>query len=461
MPFASGTPDTTSAYLGDGMAEALTNALAKLSQLRVVANRTVAARGGAHEPTDVGKALKVDAVLAGTVDRNGDQLRIRAQLIRVADGRVLWGESYDRTTRNMFELEDDLTATIASELRGAMSGEQTRAASDVLRGTTDREAYDLYLRGRYAWSKRGERGLRNAIDLLNASIARDPNFARAHAGLAMAWVVLPVFTTAVGADSAIAMAQRSGSRALALDSSLADAHLAIAYAHKMEWRWDEADRHFRTAAALAPDDASVRHWYGVHLNAVGDIERSLIEFQRARELDPFATTVATDGAIAFYAGRRLTDARAEIQRSLVLDSTRSDTWYVRGLIQLAQNHADSAITAFENARRLGTAFDMRSYLSVAWRRMGRTREADSQYTELRRDGEAGRAIPFDVAIAATAAGDRRTALRAVQRMVDQRDMLVTEVSLPCDPLFDPLRSEPRFAQLLAGAGMHCRRSAVR
>ena len=458
MPFSNVVSDTSTAYLTDGMADALTTALARLPQLRVVANRSAAAtQRKDYNPRDAGKALEVDAVLAGSVSRIGDQLRIRAQLIRVADGQVVWGDSYDRTARNMFELEDDVTAAIAGELRGTLSGQATRVSSDALRGTSDQEAYDLYLRGRYAWSKRGERGLRTAIELFDAAIARDENFARAHAGLAMAWVVLPVFTSAVSADSALTMAQQSGSRALALDSSLADAHLAIAYAHKMKWRWGDAERHFSAATALAPEDATIRHWYGVHLYAVGDIPHALEQFERARTLDPFATTVATDGAIALYAARQLAEARAEIRRSLMLDSTRSDTWFIQGVIQLAQGRADSAVTSFETARRRGTAFDMRSYTSVALRRLGLDREADVAYAELRRDNDAGRGSPFDVAIAATAAGDTGTAMAAVQRIVDRRDMLVTEVSLPCDPLFDPLRANPGFERLLAGAGMRCRR----
>jgi len=458
LPFIDAAADSASAYLGSGMADALTTTLAKLPELRVVANRSAVTGGKAVDAKKAGEALQVDAVLEGSVTRLGDRLRIRAHLVRVADGTILWGETYDRTASNMFALEDEVTATIANELRGTLSPGEVRPASDILRGTSDQEAYDLYLRGRYAWSKRGEEGLRTAIDLFNAALTRDPRFARAHAGLAMAWVVLPVFTTSINADSALAMAQRSGTRALALDSSLADAHLAIAYALKMKWRWDEAERHFRTAVALAPEDATAHHWYGVHLYAVGDVTRSADELRRARDLDPFATTVATDGAIALYGARRYDDARAEVRRGLALDSTRSDTWFIQGLIQLAQGRPDSAATSFEAARRLGTGFDMRSYLSVAYRALGRVSDADAEYAELKHDYAAGRVSAYDVAVAAVGAGDSAAAMSAVERMVERRDMLVTEVSFPCDPRFDPLRSNPRFEQLLASAGMRCRRS---
>jgi serine/threonine-protein kinase len=455
LPFIDARADSGTAYLGSGMADALTTTLAKLPELRVVANRSSATAGRTVDASEAGKALNVEAVLEGSVTRLGDRLRIRAHLVRVADGTILWGETYDRTASNMFELEDEVTRTIAGELRGSLASERGLSGSALARGTEDQEAYDLYLRGRHAWSKRGEQGLRAAIDLFNAALTRDPGFARAHAGLAMAWVVIPVFTTSVSADSALTMAQQSGNRALALDSALADAHLAIAYAHKMKWRWEEAERHFRITVALAPEDATAHHWYGVHLYAVGDVTRSADELRRARELDPFATTIAIDGANALYGARRYDDARTEIRRGFTLDSMRADFWWMQGLIQLAQGRADSAVSSFETARRIGIVFDMRSYLSVALRTAGRVREADTRYAEVRRDYIAGRVSAYDYAVAAVGANDSAAALAAVQRIVERREFLVTEVSFPCDPLFDPLRSNPRFGRLLASAGMRC------
>jgi len=456
LPFIDPRADSGTAYLGSGMADALTTALAKLPELRVVANRSSVTAGRTVDAREAGKALSVDAVLEGSVIRFDNLLRIRAHLVRVADGTILWGETYDRTASNMFELEDEVTGAIARELRGSFASERGLSGSDLLRGTADRQAYDLYLRGRYAWSKRGDR-LRTAIDLFNAALARDPKFARAHAGLAMAWVIMPMFMpSVVSADSALALAQRSGERALALDSSLADAHLAIAYAYKMRWRWAEAERHFRTAVMLAPEDATVHHWYGVHLYAVGDVTRSTEELRRARELDPFATTVALDGAIALYSARRYDNALAEVRRGIALDSTRSEFWRIQGMIQLAQGRADSAVRSFETSRRLRIGvFDVRAYLSVAYRALGRVREADSEYAALRRDYNTGRVSAYDLAVAAAGAGDSTAALAAAQREVERRDFLVTEVSFPCEPLFDPLRSNPRFERLLGSAGMRC------
>jgi eukaryotic-like serine/threonine-protein kinase len=457
MPFAEMGGDTSAAYLGDGMTEALTTTLAKLPDLRLVAPRTASVSGKRIDVRDAGRALKVDAVLEGTVQRQQGQLRIRAHLIRVSDGEVIWGESYDRQAGNMFQLEDDVTATIASALRGTLSGGRASLTSGSPRGTQDLEAYDLYLRGRYAWSKRGERNLRNAIELFDQAIARDPSFARAHAGRAMSYVVLPIFVPSLDPDSAVAAAIQSANRALMLDSSLADAHLAVAYAQKMRWQWEEAERHFRAAVALAPDDAGIHHWYGVYLYAVGEAERAVAEFQRAVALEPYSAAVRTDRAWALYFASRLGEARQEIQRAFVMDATRSDIWYEMGLIQLAQGNPDSAMRSLDTARQLGTAFDVRPYFSVAYRAVARTNEADSVYAELRREYAAGHLVGYDLAVAAAAAGDRATALAAVKRMVEERDYLVTELSLPCDPLLGALRSDRQFQRLLSSAGFQpCR-----
>jgi eukaryotic-like serine/threonine-protein kinase len=459
MPFTQ-SGDTTAAYLGTGMAEALTTRLAKLPNLRLIAPRTVsAAAGRSADPREIGRVLSVDAVLDGSIQQIDGQLRIRATLSRASDGTVIGGVQYDKRAGNMFELEDDVTNTIAAALRDTLSLAVAKVGGSP-RGTANREAYDEYLRGRYAFSKRGERGLQTAIDLFERAIARDPRFARAHAGLAMAYVVLPIFSGALSTDSALSLALASGDHALDLDSSLADAHLAIAYARKMQWQWPEAERHFRAAAALSPDDAGVHHWYGVHLYAQGEIERSVDELRRAKELDPFTATIGTDGAIALYGARRLTEARAEIQRAFSLDTAKSDTWFILGLIHLARRQPDSAAASLLRARALGTGFDVRSYLSVAMRAQRKSAAADSIYSEVHRDYALGRASPYDMAVAAVSAGDRTTAIAAVERIVKQRDMLVTELTLPCDPLFDPLKTDPRFERLLASAGMKLCRPGI-
>jgi serine/threonine-protein kinase len=458
LPFTSMGGDTADAWFAEGMADELTTALAKVPGVRVAARSSAARYRDSDDPaTEIGRALGVGAVLDGTVRRAAERLRISVELTSAADGLVLWSDRFDREAGDVFAVQDEIAAAVVSALRGRLGTRDSAALAP--RGTSDLAAYDAYLKGRFAWSKRGERGLRDAIAWFGTAVERDPAFARGHAGLAMAYVVIPFFARSFPADSALPLAERSAERALALDSTLSDAHLALANLQKMRWRFSEAERHFRVALALAPDDPVVLHWYGVHLYATGRAAASAEQLARAAQLDPFWTPASSDYAAALWAAGRFEAAAAEARRGLALDPAKSDTWLVLGLVHIALGNADSALVALDAARRFGTAVDIRSYQSAAHRLRGEARRADSLYAAIRRDQAAGRAIAFDVALAAATAGDRQVALEAIEQTLEERHMFVTEFSLPCDPLFASLRDDPRFIAALERAGMvRCRQT---
>ena len=452
LPFSSMGGDTTDAWFAEGMADELTTALAKVPGVRVAARSSAARyRDADEEATEIGRALGVGAVLDGTVRRAADRLRVSVELTSAADGLVLWSDRFDREVTDVFAVQDEIAAAVVAALRGRLgAGDSTALAP---RGTSDLIAYDSYLKGRFAWSKRGERGLRDAIGYFGAAIARDPAFARGHAGLAMAYVVIPFFARTFPADSALPLAEASANRALALDSTLSDAHLALANLHKMRWRFVDAERHFRIALALAPDDPAVIHWYGVHLYSTGRPSEAVRWLQRGAELDPFGTAISSDYSAALWAAGRYEEALSEVRRGLGLDSLKSDTRFVLGLIHYALGNADSALRAFGDARRYGTGVDVRAYESASLRLRGDTARADSLYRQLRRDREAGRVFAFDLAAAAASAGDRDAALDAIEETFAERHMFVTELSVPCDPVYEPIRGDPRFIATLTGAGM--------
>ena len=458
LPFASMGGDTTDAWFAEGMADELTTALAKVPGVRVAARSSAARYRDSEEPAaDIGRELGVAAVLDGTVRRAADRLRVSVELTNAADGLVLWSDRFDREVTDIFAVQDEIAAAVVSALRGRIGARDSSALAP--RGTNDLVAYDSYLKGRFAWSKRGERGLRDAIDYFNDAVERDPGFARGHAGLAMAYVVIPFFARSFPADSALPLAEASANRALALDSTLSDAHLALANLHKMYWRFDEAERHFRLALALAPEDPAVLHWYGVHLYATGRPDASVEQLEHATRLDPFGTAASSDYTASLWAAGRFDDAAAEARRNLKLDPAKSDTWLVLGLAHLALGNADSALNALAAAHRFGTAVDVRSYESAALRQRGDSAKADSIYAAIRRDRALGRSMAFDVALAAAAAGDRPVALEAIEQVVEERHMFVTEFSLPCEPLFARLRTDPRFIAALERGGMQsCRQT---
>jgi serine/threonine-protein kinase len=448
LPFQNIGGDTAQAYFAEGMADELTTALVQGSDLRVASQNGIA-RLTPNQLTarEAGKRLGVGAVLEGTVRRSGSQLRITAQLTSASDGTVLWAQRYDRELSDVFQVQDEITQSIVSAMRGALFG-----GSHAARGAVNPDAYDLYLRGRYYWTRRGRESLSKAIDYLSRATAADPGFARAYAALAMAYVVLPVFSD-TPADSALRMAEQNASRALALDSSLADAHLALAYLLKNRWQFAESEREFRAALQLAPNDATIHHWYGVLLYALGRVNESVSQLAQAKLLDPFLATIGNDAAVALLSARRYPEALAEVARADGLVKDMSDSWLIRAWIYLGQARGDSAVTALERAKALGIGFDTRPYLSVAYRMTGRTQDADRLYREVsdnyaNRNGDA-----YGFAIAATAAGYRPAALSALSKVVAQKNVLVTELSMPCDPLLDPLAPEPEFDRMIAAAGM--------
>jgi serine/threonine-protein kinase len=456
LPFASVGGDTADAWFAEGMADEVTTALAKVPGVRVAARSSAARYRDRDDPaTEIGRALGVGAVLDGTVRRAAERLRVSVELTSAADGLVLWNDRFDREAGDVFAVQDEIAAAVVSALRGRLGTRDSAALAP--RGTSDLVAYDAYLKGRFAWSKRGERGLRDAIGYFSAAVARDPRFARGHAGLAMAYVVIPFFARSFPADSALPLAEASAERALVLDSTLSDAHLALANLHKMRWRFPEAERHFRMALALAPDDPAVVHWFGVHLYSTGRPTEAVRWLRRGAELDPFGTAISSDYSAALWAAGKYEEALSEVRRGLGLDSAKSDTRFVLGLIHYALGNADSALRAFGDARRYGTGVDVRAYESASLRLRGDTVRADSLYRVLRRDREAGTLFAFDLAAAAASAGDRDAALDAIEETFAERHMFVTELSVPCDPVYEPIRSDTRFIAALTGAGMQpCR-----
>ncbi|HUL03447.1 MAG TPA: protein kinase [Gemmatimonadales bacterium] len=453
LPFASPDRDSANAYFGAGMAEELTTALANVPGLRV-ASRGSASHFQAVGTTDaeIARELGVQSLLEGTVRRSGNRIRVAARLMDPKDGTVLWAGQYDRRLAEVFDVQDDMARAIVTALRPTLGDTAQLGAARAVRGTADLTAYDLYLKGRYYWGRRGETGLRTAIALFERAIARDSGFARAWAGLSMAQVVLPFFSP-LSADSLAALASRNAQRALRLDSTLADAHLAWAYALKCQWRWAESERQFQDALALAPDDAPTHHWYGILLSVLGRVDEAVEQVSRARQLDPLSTAIGTDLGYELYLARRHDEGLRESKRVAVLDPTKSDNTLQIGMIQLARGRPDSAVAAFEAAQRQGSGFDMPAFLSVAYRLTGSAARADSLYGTVRARYRTDPSLSYAVAVAAAGAGDLDRGIAAVKDAIDHRSVYLTEMSLPCDPMFDPLKRDQRFGRMLAQVGM--------
>ncbi len=296
LPFTNLSGDASKDYFSDGMSEELLNLLARVPGLQVAARTSAFAFKGRNiDIREVGKELGVETVLEGSVRQSGDQVRITAQLIDTATGFHLWSETYDRKLQDIFAVQDEIAQAIVDKLKIELAPKEQQLAQRDKPPTQDVEAYELYLQGRAIWKRRGEENLRRAIDMYQAALARDPAFARAHAALASAYVVLPGYTKQVDDEQQyMTMAEQSARQALALDPNIGEAHAVLAQIHSYKGNLLDAESGFFFAISLEPNEPTPHHWYSILLGKVGRLDASLEQGRRAYELDPTAPVLASN-----------------------------------------------------------------------------------------------------------------------------------------------------------------------
>jgi serine/threonine-protein kinase len=358
LPFASVGGDTANAYFAEGIADELTTALARLPGLRL-AGRSSAARfkqrgAGAQE---IGAALKVGAVLDGTVRRAGDRIRVSAELTSADDGHLIWKESYERELKDVFAVQDDITRAIVGALQVQLAGGHA-AANTSSHGTSNLAAYDLYLRGLQLYRKRG-RELAQAERYLTQAIALDTNFASAYATLASVLAVKPYY---VDTSMAIILPRARGAaeRAVALDGALAEAHMALGHVLTEAFEWKDAESELRRAMALDPNRAEVSFRLGFMLMTSGRVHESIVAFEKVKAVDPLYSVPAAYLAWALALAGRNAEGVAEARRALDLDPTNeaidnvyANTLSVAGLHEEAVAFARKMVPLTTNPRRLG------------------------------------------------------------------------------------------------------------
>jgi TolB-like protein/Tfp pilus assembly protein PilF len=461
LPFANLSGDTTQQYFADGLADELTTALSRTAGLRVTARSAAFAPAlRSLDAMAAGRRLDVATVLEGAVRRSGPRIRLSAQLVGVRDGAVLWSDEFEHDGGDVFAAQDDLTHRVAVALHDRLAVARGSATS-FDRGTSDEAAYDLYLQARYLFARRGEANLLRAAALLAQAIHRDSTFARAMATLAMVQVVLPEYaqSSVIGAnregkqtrDTVTAAGLRNAARAIALDSTLADAYIAQGYGLMVRWDWDQSETSFRHALAHEPLNPEAHHWHADLLYARGDVAGTLNEQRRAQQLDPTSAIIVAEIANDLYDEHRYADAIATGRRASAMDPLLGMAYlnYVQPFILLG--YPDSALTLLAKAERLGGEGELPQADALragALFRAGRIDEAHRQVATVEvmvtRGGPA-----YAAAVARMGIGDRAGALQWLTRSIDAREREPAIYGVSCDPMFDPLKSDPRFGVLMA------------
>jgi serine/threonine-protein kinase len=447
LPFVNEGGDAGTEYLSDGLAEGLIHNLSQLRTLKVRPFTSVLRyKGKGIDLGEVGRDLRVPAVVLGRIRKQGEDLAVSVELVDVRENCQLWGEQYHRKLGNLIALQEQMAREIADRLRLNLSGEDRQR---LARHSTDNtEAYRLYLLGRYHWNKRTREGLQRAVSCFHQAIDQDGHFALAFAGLADCYDLLPSYGyTDQPARESFARAKAMATRALELDGDLAEAHTALAYVKAHEWDWAGAEKEYRRALQANPNYATAHHWYAAYLATLGRHDEAVNEIYRALDLDP--SSLIINGWVAMilcYAGR-LDQAQDQAEEAVRLDPNFPVSHFFLGTIYRRQGLTAKAVAELEKA----VALDPHSTtyltgLGEAYGRAGERKGAEKilgQLTELARHRHVS---PYGVAAVYAGLGEKDQAFRWLEKAFqDQDDGLG---NLRIDPSWEPLRSDRRFQDLL-------------
>ena len=445
LPFVNQSGNADVEYLSDGMTETLITSLSQLPGLNVKARSSVFRyKGKETDAKTVGKELNVQAVLNGRILQRGDQLTLNLELIDTSTENVIWSEQYDRKQSDLLSLQTDIARDVSAKLRTKLSGaDEKKLAKNY---TANPEAYQLYLKGRFYWNKRTADGLTQAANFYKQAIEKDPGYALAYSGLAETYVLFPNYSVAAPKDS-MPLSKAAALKALELDDSIAEAHAALGtYLSGYGWDQSAAERELRRAIELKPNYATAHHWLAITYTFSQRPDEAIATSRRAEELDPLSLIISADTAFDLILLRRYDDAIAQGQKTLKLDPNFYYAHYVLGWGYLQKGMYAQAISEARKSLELNPEPYGKTILIAALAKSGRRTEAIELRDELK--SEIGRRyVPsYYLAVADTALGEKDEAFAALEKDFAERSTSYSYI--PVDPLFDDLRSDPRWVALM-------------
>jgi TolB-like protein/Flp pilus assembly protein TadD len=452
LPFSDMSPAKDQDCFCEGMTEELINALTQVTGLRVAARTSsFQFKGQARDIRHIGEALNVAVVLDGSVQKQGDRLRITVELVGAADGYHLWSQHYDRSLDDVFAVQDEIAGSVVGALKGKLAPDMPVPAPAPR--SRDFEAYEAYLEGRYHWNKRTEEGLRKSVGRFERAITRDPDFAPAYAGLADACVTLATHGC-MSARDVMPRATRALARALAINADLAEAYACRGCVRAVyDWAWSDAEHDFRRAITLTPSYPTAHHWYAInHLVPVGRFNEATQELRRALELDPLALAIKTSVGMKSYFAGQFDDAVRELSRTLELDEGFGMAHYFLAATYTELARYPEAFTELEAAIRFsGTSPEILAALGYLQGLSGDVNAAHGILEELRRLARERYVSPARLAQLHVGLGERAEALDRLEEAHAERAADLAWIGVR--PVFASLRTEPRFGALLKQMGL--------
>jgi len=460
MPFVNESGNADVEYLSDGMTETLISSLSQLANLNVKGRSSVFRYKGKDVDTKtLAKELGVQAVLYGRVIQRGEQLTLSLELLDALTENVIWSAKYDRKQADVVSLQSEIARDVSNKLKTKLSGADV---AKVEKGyTVNPEAYRLYLQGRFYWNKRTPADLKKSIEYFDQAIAIDPGYALAYSGLADVYQVLPGYTSDPPPGVAYPKARAAAQTALEIDPNMAEPHAALAVVlHEYEWNHPEAEKEYKRAIELDPKYPSAHQWYGNFLLDMGRFQEGVPELERAIELDPFSPVINANLGRAYRASRRYDDAITQYKKTLEIAPNF-------GIAQFNLSRTYFAAGMYEQ----GIEFDRQVRLSQGDPAEQVETEAAGARDAYRRGGERGfwqfmlemsekaardtnrEILPYPLARLQLGTGNKDDALDSLEKAVAAGRGKPDSVWLKAEPMWDPLRSEPRFKELLRKVGL--------
>lgn len=449
LPLANVSGDPREDYFADGVTDALITELAQIGQLRVISRTSIMTYKDAKKPLpQIARELKVDAVVDGSVQRSGDKVRINAELIQASADRQLWAKSYERDLRDILALQSAVAKAIADEVQIKLTPqEQARLAKSR---PVDPEALEAYLAGRFYWNKRTTDGLTKSITYFEKSVAKDPSYALAYAGLADAYHTLPELTV-VPVGEAFPKARTAALRALALDDSLAEAHSALAKVREdYDWDWTGAEQQYKRAIELNPGYAAARTFYSNLLMELGRLPEAVSQARTALQLDPLSVLENDNlSAVLYYSGD-YDQSIDQCRKTLEVDPSSHQAHRHLGQAYAQKQLYPEAIAELKKAIELSPQNgEAAAELGYVFGVSGRKEKARQILQQLIRAG--GYVSQYRLAIVYVSLGEKEKALNSLEYAVNERSPGV--VHLKVSPLFLQIRSDVRFQKLLTTMGL--------
>ena len=454
LPFQNKSTETDTEYLSDGLAESLIYRLSQLPNLRVSPTSSVFNyKNKDVDPIKIGTELGVNAVLSGRIVQRGDNLTISAELVDVRYNKLLWGEQYERKMSEVLQTQREIAREIVDKLKLKVSGDEKGLAKHY---TENNEAYQLYMKGRFYWNKRNPEALHKAVDCFNEAIQRDPTFALAYSGLADSYSLLggPEAGGDMAPNEALPKAKTAALKAVETDESLAEGHVALAH---VKYFYDRdfagAEREFKRAIELNPNYAQARHWYAIYLSIIPErMQEALAEIRRARELDPTSLVInAWYGRILLLTGQ-VDQSIDQLKKTLELDPEFILARYRLGQSYVEKQMYNEAIQEFNQLLKLPRARALGLMgLAHAYALAGRREEAEKDLGELLELRKGQYISPGQLAIIYIGLGEKDKAFAYLEEANKMHDLSI--MRLKVERRFDPLRSDPRFNDLVRRIGI--------